>query len=439
MKAVEITIPEVYYPLFDNTHSADGNPKTIILSSGRVTGKTTSNDYAAVADIMQGRGDIWYARSELTDIRASIFTSIQAAIYDMGAAAEFEASMSPFEIRHLPTGNKIQFFAINRDINRTKGRIPPTRYLKRVILEEANEPDLSMYVDALHTTAVRYMDSRSKEIYAYNPPPLKTHWSHAYYAQKVREGAQRIYATWEDIAELLNPATIQDIERMKISDPLFYRYWYLGEVVNFSGMIYPQFKRETHVINMTTLFQWFNRGDKLSELYLGVDEGTINDSTCVTALAVLASGRAVVLDCFERCPHREGQASPSEQAKDLYDWWGRFCVQFPDAEYIPRLWYFDCAEGGQQLELQFRQDTGEPTGHVEKKNIWGDIKRVRSMLSDGALFFLITPYNTTEVLCEDLESYVIDEERNDIKKGQRDDTIDSLEYATKLYYDRPIA
>lgn len=61
------------------------------------------------------------------------------------------------------------------------------------------------------------------------------------------------------------------------------------------------------------------------------------------------------------------------------------------------------------------------------------------MLSEGALYFLITPYNTTEVLCEDLESYVIDEEKNDIKKGQRDDTIDSLEYATKLYYDRPIA
>ena len=38
----------------------------------------------------------------------------------------------------------------------------------------------------------------------------------------------------------------------------------------------------------------------------------------------------------------------------------------------------------------------------------------------------------------DIENYVFDEKTNTIKKGQRDDTIDSLEYATKLYYDMPI-
>lgn len=39
---------------------------------------------------------------------------------------------------------------------------------------------------------------------------------------------------------------------------------------------------------------------------------------------------------------------------------------------------------------------------------------------------------------QDIESYVIDEKTNDVKNNQREDTIDSLEYATKLYYDRPL-
>lgn len=43
----------------------------------------------------------------------------------------------------------------------------------------------------------------------------------------------------------------------------------------------------------------------------------------------------------------------------------------------------------------------------------------------------------TITLVEDMEAYIGDEDTGKPKKGQRDDTIDSLEYATKLYYDRP--
>ena len=91
------------------------------------------------------------------------------------------------------------------------------------------------------------------------------------------------------------------------------------------------------------------------------------------------------------------------------------------------------------LRLQFMQDTGEDCYLVTKKNILGDIKRVRSMLSEGVLFFHVDPFVNTMQLIEDIEGYVFDEKTNTIKKGQRDDTIDSLEYATKMYYDAPIA
>ena len=61
------------------------------------------------------------------------------------------------------------------------------------------------------------------------------------------------------------------------------------------------------------------------------------------------------------------------------------------------------------------------------------------MLSEDILFFNTVGGVNTEILISDIENYVIDENTNDIKKNQREDTIDSLEYATKLYYDRPIA
>ena len=90
------------------------------------------------------------------------------------------------------------------------------------------------------------------------------------------------------------------------------------------------------------------------------------------------------------------------------------------------------------LRAQFVDDYGENTCLVTNKSVWGDVKRVRNMLSEGILLFYIAPNNNTARLVEDLENYVIDERTNDIKKNQREDSIDSLEYATKLYFDSPI-
>ena len=90
------------------------------------------------------------------------------------------------------------------------------------------------------------------------------------------------------------------------------------------------------------------------------------------------------------------------------------------------------------LRLQFMQDTGENTSLVTQKSIMGDVKRVRSMLSEGLLLFHDAPDVTTSVLISDIENYVFDEKTGDIKKQQRDDTIDSLEYATKLYFNTPM-
>lgn len=90
--------------------------------------------------------------------------------------------------------------------------------------------------------------------------------------------------------------------------------------------------------------------------------------------------------------------------------------------------------------MQFEHDYHENCCLVTQKSIQGDIKRVRSMLADGVLFFYSVPgKNTTELLMADIESYVFDEKTGMPKKQQRDDTIDSLEYATKLYYDVPLA
>lgn len=422
----------------------------LILTSGRVSGKTQHSEIAIVKELRDGFGDVWYVRSEDGDIRGSIFTSLLGTIAKMGYSysnkgnPDFKVSYSPFEITCTKNGNKVQFFAINKDINRTKGKMPPSGKLQRVIVEEANELDSGIYIDALLSTAVRFFDVGSKMVYQYNPPMTKQHWVFDYFRKREQKGARRIYTTWEDLARqgLLTPATVAEILATKKTDPLMYRYWYLGEVVSLSGLVYPQFNRQKHCLNF---FNLLADGDYPLELICGLDEGTVNDSTCITALCVMASGKAVVIDLYEYSPTdrtagqgESGSLSPSEQSRRIFAWLEDLLHRFPQLQRTPRVWIFESAEGGQMLRAQFVQDYGENTCLVTNKSIWGDVKRVRNMLSEGILYFNTSPGTKTEILINDIENYIIDEKTNDIKKNQREDTIDSLEYATKLYFDRPL-
>ena len=122
----------------------------------------------------------------------------------------------------------------------------------------------------------------------------------------------------------------------------------MGEPVNFKGMVYPQFNREKQVIDV---YRFFAERDIITELVIGVDEGTAFDSTCATALAIFRSGRAVVLDCFELDPVESGQKAPTEASRALYQWLCRFLNTFDFVRNVARRWIFECAEGGQTAIL----------------------------------------------------------------------------------------
>ena len=429
-----VIVPKQYAPLFlTGIHE-------IVEPSGRCTAKSTSNEIAAITLMTQSKyNNIWYCRAEKGDIRETVFSSMISTIQLMDLDKLFEWSLSPFQITCLATGAKCYFSGINGktddDVTATKGFTPQYKTLAMCILDEADQVKHPNHITAWESTAVRFLLPEGKTVYAYNPPMTKSHWAHRFFGDKVKNGATRIYATWEDIRALLNPKTIEIIEKFRKDDPEYYKYWYLGESVNFRGMVYPQFKREKHITN---IFKLLSQGDRVSELILGLDEGTVNDSTCVTALAVMFSGKAVVLDCFENDPLVIGQQSPSEQSRALASFLNGLLTKFAFLQYVPRRWIFECAEGGQMLRLQFVADTGEECLLVGNKNVMGDVKRVRSMLSEGILLFHCDINVNTMQLVEDIENYVFDEKTNKIKAQQRDDTIDSMEYATKLYSDAPL-
>lgn len=412
------------------------NVREVVEGSGRCSGKSTANEVAAVAYMMASKyNNVWYCRAAKETIRSTIFSSMISTIQMMGLSSCFKWTLAPLMIICTKTGAVCYFSGINGktddDLTATKGFTPAHKTLQLCILDEADQTKHPDHITAWVSTAARFLRNNAKIIFAYNPPMSRNHWAYRFFNDRIRAGAVNVYTTWEDIKGQLSDRVVSDILRFRENDPEYYRFWYLGEPVNMKGLVYPQFNRTKHVINIWEYFAQ-NPRDGVAELILGLDEGTVNDSTCVTPLAILRSGAAIVMDCLEIDPLVDGQRSPAETARELWQYLSRLFTAFPFLASVPRSWIFESAEGGRMLGLQFAETFGEDIAYVTHKSVMGDIKRVRSMLSEGLLLFNKT--EGSEVLMQDIENYIFDPRTGDVKKQQRDDTIDSLEYATKKYY-----
>lgn len=424
----------------DKVGLSDLGVKEFVLLSGRVSGKTQHDEFAAVADLIQGVGDMWYVRSEEGDIRQSIFTSMQQTIIQMGysvsnrGGADFKVSYSPFEITHNATGNKIQFFAINKDINRSKGKMPPSKKLKRVMVEEANEVDDPMFIDALITTAVRYFDEQSKLVFRLNPPQTKQHWSVKYFDDRVQNGATRIYTTWEQLAkiDLLNPATVSEIVKMRDSDPDYYRYWYMGEIVNLSGLIFPHFAHDVHLVGIDE-----NRiAQHITEIIISGDAANKNDPTCFGLLGVLNDGRILVLDAMYYDPRKKGALDDVELARRVCDWFDGAIGRFPDLQYRKFTGTVDNANWNLMQMLQQSRAMGWFKWFpATNKHILKDTHRIRGLIREKLLIFYDSPNNQVGEIVREIDNYIYDAKTNEIKSGQDDHGIDMLKYGTYIYTD----
>lgn len=424
--------------------------KSFVLKGGRISGKTMNDELATIPDFFGDTGDIWYCRSEENTIRRSIFQSMQSTLRMRGFTlsnrndTDFKVSSSPFEIKCNKTGNVCQFFAINKDIDRTKAMTPPSGRLKRVMLEEANEPNDKIYVEALRSTALRYMDEMSKFTFRYNPPPTLNHWANRYYPTLVKNGAIGIHTTWEDIAECLDPVVIADILKLKAEDPLHYAYWYGGEIVSLAGRVIWSFDRNRHVMPLYELQRKIRQNIfyQPSFMFYGVDSGINKDATAVSAWALYPDGKLIKLSTYyldiaqERRLHGLKGISHTDQVELIMSWYKQFRQKFADYGItIPdssrERWCFDGAALTQDLMLEFEKATYFSVKAVTDKDIERDIARLVNSYRSGFLFILGVEEN--EVSIDEMENFVRDE-NNEIPEGQSDHTIDADKYATYEYY-----
>lgn len=427
----------------EKVSAAEFGAKTFVLLSGRVSGKTQHDEFAAARELPVGRGDMWYCRSELGDIRNSIFTSMQNSIYELGFTlsdsnryADYHVSRSPFELTHNRTGNKIQFFAINKDINRTKGFVAPSGKLKRVMVEEANEVDDPKYLEALKSTAVRYYGGDTKVTFRLNPPETKQHWSVRYFDDLLKEdGTRKIYTTWEDLAKInvLPPAAVAEIIKMRDTNPLFYRYWYLGEIVKLTGLVFPQFERERHCVHID---DYSAVADIVDRVIVAGDAANKNDATCFGYLCVLIDGSILLLDAMYYDPQENGQLDDVALAQMTCDWFDGVLAKYSGLSRKKHFGTVDNANWNLMKMLELSNAMGWfRWSPATDKHIVRDINRLRTLFRQGTLKLNLAADNAVDCVVKEIEGFVYDEKTGEIKRNQPDHGIDMLKYGTLPYVD----
>lgn len=435
---LDVSFPEPFEPLLDD------NVRKVVEPSGRSSGKTTTNENLIIKVTMESKyNNVWYCRAEKSDIRSSIYNSMLSTIQQQGLAMFYRASLNPMEITCTRTGAKIYFDGINGktrdDLTATKGFTPQFKTLALFILDEANEVKYSTHVQAAETTANKFLLPHGKIIYAYNPPPNRTHWSHLFFGNMINNGAVKIYSTWEDIYELLKPATIQEILEMQKNDPRHYQYWYLGQMVSLEGLVLYTFRKDRNTMSLERFKQLanFNGYQPLYVIY-GVDSGVVKDATAVCAWAVMPDATLLKLSTFYYEPRKNGDEPlpNSQQVNLIYDWYNKLYRQMAEMGVIlpspaNECWVFDSAVVTQDLMFEWQRKTMFYCKAVEKKNIERDIKRLQNGYFNG--FLKILDWEENKPSFDEIETFAYDEE-NKIPEGQADHTIDADKYATAHYY-----
>lgn len=422
----------------------------IVANNGRISGK--SYEVATLAAVWLAKypnHDVMYCRANSNSIGDSIFNEIVEKLDALGIP--YKSTKSPY---HITTayGNEVWFKGLDGDSNRTKGTKPPRKY-SLVIIDECEEIRRELNLTNAISSFDRHIDEAIewKFIFCGNPAETRSHWWNTWCANhKTAPGYTFIECTWRQIAKKLTQATKDEILLNYRINPQLARFLYDGDISELAGGAYTTFKREMHVITPHEMRAKFG-AETITALIIGGDGAIMNDTTALCPIAVLSSGRAVVLERFVCDPKYLGHAlAPSQYADlvQLYMNWMERKYGFM-ANQVPVYFLIDCAAADFILQLRYTLSDYYDIRAFTDKNVLRNTATVNNVFARNALYIVDfggyydwTRYNVTQteppmvrtetdLLVEQLESVVW--KNNKLDPAIPNDVSDALVYGSQIY------
>lgn len=281
-----ITLNKKYFPLFEN------ETRFFIITGGRGSSKSFGVGTFANLLSFEPNHRILFTRQTMTSAHLSIIPEFQEKIDLMRLNDQFTITKS--EIVNLQSGSEIIFKGIKTSSGDQTANLKSLQGVTTWILDEAEELTDEATFDKINLS-IRQKGQQNRVILILNPS-TKEHWIYKRFfeSEGVKEGfngqkgnVTYIHTTYEDNIENLDQSFIDEIQRIKTTNPKKYNHVILGgwldkaEGVVFTNWGFGEFNPD----NLQTSF--------------GQDYGYSIDPTTLTEVAIDKVKRKIyVKECF---------------------------------------------------------------------------------------------------------------------------------------------
>ena len=434
-----------------------------ILYGGRLGGKTNNTAKIGILTmLMYPYFDVIVARVSYGSLSDSSYAEVQASIEDMGdnIAEQFKFKRSPLRIERIGNAGTIYFIGYGgSNTSRTKS-IKTKHKIKIVILEETQELKNQENLEQALASFRRHFGDDVKVFILGNPYPQKVHWFSKYIEQhKFDPDFLVLNVTYLDILPFINDYDLKEILKMKLLNPEYYRWFYLGEMTGGFGMVYPMFREDKYII---TKEQWEIVKQKSTihpiGMIIGGDGAVNNDCTSFVPLILLNNGQAVVGPIFNHDPKTDGVIGYHQLVQNLLmRWFEQVANMFglgTILEYRMRrrclpVWIrIDSAAADLVAECQFFMGDRCSVGPVKKDHVPQMVSTVQSsLLNDnviiidygGTFNYTLNKFipSKTNLLAEQFLSLIWNEKQDNYDPVVPNDTSDAATYGIVSWFKNP--
>jgi len=369
MTTIEINcsnfVPSAYDELFDSV--LDHGHTHYWFKGGRGSVKSTMAAFCIVLLTISNRFyNAVVLRKVAQTLRHSAFAQVQWVINKMGLQNLFRPYKSPLSYTYLPTGQQILFSGTD-DPQKLRSLVFPNGYPALVWFEELPDFDSMEEIHDITLSLIRGGD-KYWFFYTYNPPKTAWNWiNREALAREQRADTLVHHSTYLDIIDehpdWLGQPFLDDAEYTRVSNPMAYRWEFLGEVTGTGGTVFENLKS---IIVPTKEIYNFER------IHNGVDFGWFPDPWTLVRAEYQPSDRRIIIfeehEAIKMLPEQTGEIIRQALTyKDKPD----------DAEPVYHheiVWCDDTADGKAQMAA-YRRKLGlnarpAPKGNMRKQSYY---------------------------------------------------------------------
>lgn len=453
---MRLEVPEVYRPCFTDFGVEECrknlwySPRTSWKSSG--LGRIMYVYYELFPDY-----DVCVGVDSVTNEGEGVISEFRAYVESEGLNDNGDWVFTPKSIYRKGASNRIRTYAVQttkRDnVNVTKSK-KLVRPVSLFVMDEVQKLHSRHILDNCLSTFLRQMKTGHSKVILAGNPDRSAMWFDEYYKSKLKDKNWTVLKpTYKDIIEWIPDALLDEIEHMKIHDPVSYAQIYLGDL-EIAGweQTFHSFVTSKHYKTRDFFIEYDKRygaGALIQSLIMGIDDAESRDAIAGEVVSVRRNGLLRVEEgLYLSCKELPQKPALTERIDIVIAYLDYIQAHFNPDRTIPIIMTFDCASGMYRQMLIYKKTDVNymrwrgvklfPYTNKQDKEVQLDL--VNSAFANGVLAITnvdnYSPQYSNAMLVEQIKALRY-KENGKIDPIIPNDCTDALQYAVMTVLQNP--